>query len=78
MILDDVDGQQKTWTLPEAKHKFNFRNNFGLIYEAEEVRKCIRSGFIESSTMSLNESLIIAKIQDEIRKQIGVVYAVDT
>jgi len=77
IILVDIDGQQKTWSFPEAKHKFNFSNNFGLTYEAEEVRKCIRSGLIESPTMSLSDSLIIAQIEDEIRKQIGVVYKAD-
>jgi len=77
IILVDIDGQQKTWSFPEAKHKFNFSNNFGLTYEAEEVRKCIRSGLIESPTMSLSDSLIIAQIEDKIRKQIGVVYKAD-
>lgn len=75
--LIDIDGQSKNWTLAEAKYKFNFRNNFGLTYEAEEVRKCIRSGLLQSSIMSHDDSLTIARIEDEIRKQIGVVYEAD-
>lgn len=63
--------------MPELKHKLNFRNSFGLTYEAEEVRRCIRSGRLQSATMSLDESLSIVRIQDEIRKQIGVVYEAD-
>ncbi len=63
--------------MPEAKHKFNFMNSSGLGYEAEEVRKCIQNGLVQSSIVSHNESLIIANIEDEIRKQIGVVYPAD-
>lgn len=73
----DIDGRSKTWPLPEPKHKFNFINSCGLRYEAEEVRQCIRSGLIQSSIVSHNESLVIANIEDEIRKQIGVVYPAD-
>ncbi|XP_037034560.1 trans-1,2-dihydrobenzene-1,2-diol dehydrogenase-like [Bradysia coprophila] len=75
--LVDVDSETKNWPLPQAKHQFNFRNNFGLTYEAEEVRRCIRSGRLQSTTMSLDESLTIVRIQDEIRKQIGVMYKAD-
>ncbi|CAD7085588.1 unnamed protein product [Hermetia illucens] len=73
----DVDGKEKTWALPKGKHKTNFINSEGLRYEAEEVRKCIRDGRTESESMSHNESLVIARIQDEIRKQIGVVFEED-
>lgn len=75
--LIDVDGQSKKWTFPEAKHKFNFKNSFGLTYEAEEVRKCIRSGLLQSSTMSHEDSLTNTRIEEEIRRQIGVVYEAD-
>lgn len=73
----DIDGTEKTWPLPEAKHEFNFMNSCGLRYEAEEVRKCIRGKLIQSEWVSHNESLIIANIEDEIRKQIGVHYPAD-
>jgi len=75
--LIDVDGTEKTWPLPEAKHEFNFNNSCGLRYEAEEARKCIRAGKIQSESVSHNESLVIAHIEDEIRKQIGVRYPED-
>ncbi|KAJ6625029.1 Trans-1,2-dihydrobenzene-1,2-diol dehydrogenase [Pseudolycoriella hygida] len=75
--LIDIDGHEKNWPLPETKHKFNFMNSCGLRYEAEEVRKCIRKGLTQSSIVSHNESLIIARIEDDIRKQIGVVYPAD-
>lgn len=73
----DIDGSEKTWPLPETKRKFNFMNSAGLRYEAEEVRRCIRAKLIQSDSVKHNDSLIIANIEDEIRKQIGVVYEAD-
>lgn len=73
----DVDGTEKTWPLPEAKYEFKYMNSAGLRYEAEEARKCIRDGKKQSDNVSHNESLVIARIQDEIRKQIGVKYSAD-
>lgn len=75
--LIDVDGKEKSWPLPDAKFKFNFNNSAGLRYEADEVRKCIRGGKKESEKLPQSESLIIARIEDEIRKQIGVKYPQD-
>lgn len=49
----------------------------GFRYEANEVRKCIKDRRIQSDLMNHNESLLIAHIEDEIRKQIGVVYEED-
>lgn len=63
--------------MPQAKHQFNFQNSCGLRYEADEVRKCIRGGKTESENITHSESLLIARIEDEIRKQIGVKYAED-
>lgn len=75
--LIDVDGKRKYWKLPEAKHWFNFPNSCGLRFEAEEVRKCIEKGFLDSEIMPHEESLKIAKIEDECRKCIGVRYPED-
>lgn len=75
--LIDVDGKAKIWPVPESKVKINFVNSTGLRYEAEEVRKCINAGLLESSDVSHEESLRIARIQDELRKQIGVKFAED-
>lgn len=78
MSVIDVDGTEKAFpALPQGKHEFNFPNSCGLRYEADEVRKCIRAGKKECELASHNESLTIARIQDEIRRQIGVKYAAD-
>lgn len=54
-----------------------FPNSCGLKYEADEVRKCIRSGKTESRLISHSESIAITRIEDEIRRQIGVKYPED-
>lgn len=64
-------------TLPDAKHKFNYINSAGLRYEAAEVRACLKANKRESQKVTHAESLLIAEIEDELRRQIGVVYAVD-
>lgn len=73
----DVDGSELSWTLPEGKHKFKYLNSAGLIYEAEETRRCINAGLLQSEEVSHADSLVIVGIEDEIRKQIGVVYPAD-
>lgn len=72
-----MDGTEKTWPLPEARFDFNFINSCGLRYEADEVRKCIREGKKWSDLVTHNDSLLIARIEDEIRRQIGVKFTED-
>lgn len=76
-MIVDVDGSEKSWPLPKAKHDFNFPNSCGFVYEADEIRKYIREGKKESDLVNHNDSLQIARLMDEIRKQIGVQYAED-
>ncbi|XP_029036898.1 trans-1,2-dihydrobenzene-1,2-diol dehydrogenase-like [Osmia bicornis bicornis] len=63
--------------LPEAAHPFNFINSAGLRFEAEEARNCILKGLIESPKVPHDASLLIAKLEDEIRREVGVVYPED-
>ncbi|XP_055541749.1 trans-1,2-dihydrobenzene-1,2-diol dehydrogenase-like [Wyeomyia smithii] len=76
--LTDIDGSRKEFPLPRAHHDFNFPNSCGLRFEAEEVRQCIAGGKLQSASVPHSESLTIARIQDEIRKQIGVQFPEDT
>uniref|UniRef100_A0A182XHT8 Trans-1,2-dihydrobenzene-1,2-diol dehydrogenase n=1 Tax=Anopheles quadriannulatus TaxID=34691 RepID=A0A182XHT8_ANOQN len=76
-LLTDVDGKELVDTLPNARHPFNFTNSCGLRYEAEEVRQCIVAGRLQSASVSHVDSLLIARIQDQIRKQVGVVFPED-
>ncbi|XP_069673557.1 trans-1,2-dihydrobenzene-1,2-diol dehydrogenase-like [Periplaneta americana] len=63
--------------LPTASKPFFFPNSAGLRYEAMEVRRCIGEGLLESPKISHAESLVLATLQDEIRRQVGVVYNQD-
>ena len=70
-----VNGQQYEKPLPEgAKFEFHFTNSQGLMYEAEEVRRCLKEKLVESPKMTWDESLLISEIQTEINRQIGVNY----
>jgi len=49
----------------------------GLKYQANEVRKCLKAKKLESDIMPHKDSITIATIEDELRKQVGVKYDVD-
>jgi predicted dehydrogenase len=49
-------------------------NGVGYTYEAEEVARCLRDDRIESSLVSLDDSLAVMDIVDVARRQIGVTY----
>ena len=44
------------------------------MYEADEVAKCIKAGKLESETLSWEESIVIMRVMDEVRKQNGLIY----
>lgn len=70
----------KEWKFTETatpKHDFIYLNSIGLRYEPEEVRKGIRNGKLENEKITHEDSLIIARIQDEIRRQLGVKFPAD-
>jgi predicted dehydrogenase len=49
----------------------------GLRFQVEEVQRCLEAGARESSVVPLAESIQLAETMDDIRRQIGVVYACD-
>ena len=53
---------------------FNDYKGHGLREEAIEFARCVRSGLIESSIMSHNESISVMRSMDEIRVQVGLRY----
>jgi dihydrodiol dehydrogenase / D-xylose 1-dehydrogenase (NADP) len=76
--LIDVDGSVKEFPLPKnRKGKLVYHHSTGLSYQAEEARRCISLGLLESPTVNHEESLLIARIEDELRRQIGVKYPKD-
>jgi predicted dehydrogenase len=46
----------------------------GYNYQAAAVMECLRKGELECDAMSLDESLLIMGIMDELRKQYGIVF----
>ncbi|KPI94996.1 Trans-1,2-dihydrobenzene-1,2-diol dehydrogenase [Papilio xuthus] len=75
--LIHVDGTAEKIPLHTSSIPYNFENSAGLVYEAMEVARCIKLGLKESPRMSHQESLLLAKLEDEIRKQVGVHFDVD-
>ncbi|RLN79383.1 hypothetical protein BBJ28_00019835 [Nothophytophthora sp. Chile5] len=82
-FLDDGTQEKKTTAFPwpspspNAATAFNYPGSEAFIYEAEAVTKAIRSGQVECEEYSLEESLAIAEIMDEIRQAVGVTYEAD-
>ncbi|KAM3967633.1 trans-1,2-dihydrobenzene-1,2-diol dehydrogenase [Aphomia sociella] len=61
------------WTLPKGKYKFHFHNSAGLSYQIQECWDCISKGLTESPKMNLDESILLSKLSDTIRSQLGVI-----
>lgn len=80
VVVSDKSGnttEEFKFELPPAAQPFNFKNSCGLRYEAAEVHRCIKEGLYESPKMTHEESIIISKLEDMIRAQIGVKYPTD-
>ncbi|CAG7819243.1 unnamed protein product [Allacma fusca] len=65
------------YELPRSSLKPILLHSEGLSYQCEEARRCIRNGLIESPNLPHNESVVIAEIIEDIRKQVGVKYPAD-
>ncbi|KAM4593947.1 trans-1,2-dihydrobenzene-1,2-diol dehydrogenase-like [Odontesthes bonariensis] len=72
-----VNGKETLYPIPEPCLPLNFINSTGMRYEAEEVRQCLLKGLKESAVISHADSLLLAEVEDEIRRQVGVVYSQD-
>ncbi|XP_071142544.1 trans-1,2-dihydrobenzene-1,2-diol dehydrogenase-like [Mytilus edulis] len=62
---------KETNEIPVGPVPFYYPNSGGLCYEAEEVRKCIKSGKTEYPHYTHNDSEMVHKIMEEVAKQIG-------
>ncbi|KAG8253982.1 trans-1,2-dihydrobenzene-1,2-diol dehydrogenase-like [Homalodisca vitripennis] len=69
--------EEKEFPLPDSKHVFNFPNGAGMSYEAAEVRRCLLAGITECPLITHEDSMVLATLEDEVRKQIGVHYPQD-
>ncbi len=72
-----ANGKEFSWPYKKGKHEFNFLGSAGLAHEAEHVRQCLIKGLKESPEMSHDDTLKIAEIMEDVRKQVGVHYPQD-
>ncbi|XP_053692062.1 trans-1,2-dihydrobenzene-1,2-diol dehydrogenase-like [Sabethes cyaneus] len=75
--LTDMDGTVRSYPLPNSKIECIQKNRVGMRYQVDDCRKRILAGDLESQVVPHADSLAIARVQDEIRKQIGIVMAED-
>lgn len=72
-----ANGEKSSFPLHESSLKYNYDNSAGLVYEALAVSKYIKEGLTQSPRMTWQDSLVLAKLETSIRKQLGVHYDVD-
>jgi hypothetical protein len=49
----------------------------GYVHEAIEAQRCFTAGLLESPGMTLDETLALMGVMDEVRKQVGLAYVSD-
>eukprot|EP00927_Polykrikos_kofoidii_P064968 TRINITY_DN60767_c0_g1_i1.p1 TRINITY_DN60767_c0_g1~~TRINITY_DN60767_c0_g1_i1.p1 ORF type:complete len:348 (-),score=62.14 TRINITY_DN60767_c0_g1_i1:27-1070(-) len=59
--------------LPEGL-SVNLPNSEGFLYEVQAVEDCLKAGKTECEEFPLEESLVVVRIMDAYRKQVGVTY----
>jgi len=70
----EINGERHDFEYPKNTPEMNFPNSRGLRFEADEFRRLLQAGKIESEIMPHRDSVTIAAIQDEIRRQLGVAF----
>jgi len=65
--------EEFNYPLPQLTEgiKCNFWNGPGMAYEAEEARRCIAEGLLESPNINRDASVSISEIMTQARKQLG-------
>lgn len=63
-----------SWPIPEVAEPFNFKRSGGFVYQINAARKALIEGKTQIPEITHADSLLIAEIQDEILRQIGVTY----
>jgi len=62
------------YPLPKVKLPLHYPNSAGLCYQAEEVRRCLQAGLLESEHMTHKDSVRVSTIMDSMLQQLGVKY----
>jgi len=79
MQYEPLQGEPVLYSVPiphknSAAKDYHYMNSNGFQYEIEHVQQTIAAGKIESDILSLNESLVIIRVMDVVRSQIGLKY----
>lgn len=72
-----LNGTEHSFPYPPNTPEMNFPDGRGLRFEADHVRELLLKGAIESPVMPHKDSVTLAKIQDELRRQVGVTFEAD-
>lgn len=72
-----VNGIEHKFPYPATVTECVYTNSSGLRYQAMEVRRCLLNGLIESPQLTHADSRLIAKIEDDLRHQVGCVFDED-
>lgn len=77
----ESDEKATTLDFPEPRRpdqrEFKFGDSQLMQHECVEVQRCLRAGETQSPIYTQKETLHIARLMDEVRRQVGVVYAED-
>lgn len=85
LVLSDGTVEEKDWPQPGPGEGSGWKNGFGgdwhpegeghgMFWEADECAYALKEGRKEGQYESLQESLVIMKVMDEVRKQNGMKY----
>ncbi|KAK8864696.1 hypothetical protein IAR55_001948 [Kwoniella newhampshirensis] len=65
------DSSRQGFIRTKTTHHHPLSPGHGMAYEADEVARCIRGGKKESGRMPLDESLVVMRVLDEVRRSGG-------
>jgi predicted dehydrogenase len=72
---ENDDDKKKEGSSPSRDHAFDFPGGgHGMFWEADEAARCWRDGARESEGMPWEESILIMKVMDEVRRLGGLKY----
>ena len=77
IVIDDFYHPQQYQIILKGKNPQPVNevfDGFGYMYEAMEVQRCLLAGKTESPICSLNETVAIMKVMDDLRKLWGLKY----
>ncbi|KAH7716099.1 dihydrodiol dehydrogenase (dimeric) [Aphelenchoides avenae] len=75
--FEEDEVHMKRFPIRKATTSVGYTNGSGYYLEADHVYDCIAKGLTESTVMSLDDSLALASILDDVRRQLGVKFPQD-